>query len=57
MLSQRFILVFEVLNSVGQVRPFNLSAFKVVDLGACLDNILLTETNETEVLIKVFLLA
>ena len=57
LLGKRLLLVFEVLNAICQVGSFDLSAFKVVDLGARLNNILLAEAYKAEMLIKVFLLA
>ena len=43
LLGQRLLLVFEVLNAICQVGPFDLPAFKVVNFGACFDNIFLAE--------------
>ena len=54
---QRLFLVLEVIDSIGQVRSFDLLASVIVDFCASLIDVLLAETYQAQMLLKVLLLA
>ena len=54
---QRLFLILEVIDLVGQVTSFDLLTTIVVYLLASFENILFAESNQAQVLVKVFLLA